>query len=72
MFTRQAGEALLARGQAPGARQQVAIGQLKTWVARTMTTEALDQVFDLLPTACPSPRLRGMRIAVVDREGVFA
>jgi hypothetical protein len=40
------------------AAQQVAIDQLKTWMARTVTAEALDQTFDLLPAACPSPRLR--------------
>jgi hypothetical protein len=30
------------------AAQQVAIDQLKAWMARTVTAEALDQIFDLL------------------------
>jgi hypothetical protein len=39
------------------AAQQVAIDKLKTWMARTVTAEALDQIFDLLPATYPSPRL---------------
>lgn len=41
-----------------GAARQVDVDQLKTWMARTVTAKALDQVFDLLPPACPEARLR--------------
>lgn len=38
--------------------RQVDVDHLKTWMARTATAKALDQVFDLLPPACPEARLR--------------
>lgn len=38
--------------------RQVDGDHLKTWMARTVTAKALDQVFDLLPPACPEARLR--------------
>jgi len=40
------------------AARQVDVDQLKTWMAHTVTAKALDQVFDLLPPACPEARLR--------------
>lgn len=39
------------------AAHQVDIDQLKTWMARTVTAKALDQIFDLLSAACPSAGL---------------